>query len=389
MRYIKIILLLLISNSLFGQTDLMAGGQKVFAKYYAESYGIKPDGTDQTTKIQALLDTVYNRGGGHIVFGPGTFRINGKLQPKTNYNGSNVPQTPNMVISGSAGFQSGNGQKPTGGTIFDMRYEGDTIGCFQFRGTGKVEIEKITFQKVITGLPNTFIHTTLTTLHIHDCGFVGFSTTSRNKGIVLGGNFATPALPDTSVEAGFQGYGTVIESNYFNWISTGVMFQTYANAVIVSNNNFWNGCGGFAAIWFACKNDSNTGNVIENNLIEMNTYTYGIYLGERSVSNTIKSNNFYDGPIGSKNIGSVATNANMIIEGFNGAGIPYHGNNNVNTKISMQSGDTTYFASNILLRSGSYLGFRGGLGERIYENTGANNWFQTSFSDISDVKNMI
>lgn len=358
------------------------------AAYNVAAYGIFPDGTDQTAKIQTLLDTVYNRGGGTVQFGEGTYRINGLLKPKTNYNGSNIPQTPDMVIKGTAGNQSGNGQKPICGTILDMRYQGDTIGCFQFRGTGKVRISDITFLKGTTGLTNTFIHSTLTTLHIHDCAFLGFNAVNRNRAIVLGGNTAFLSSPDTSAEMGFQGYGTVIESNYFNWISTGVLFQTYANAVVVSNNNFWNGCGGYAAIWFADKNDTNTGNVVENNLIEMNTYTYGIYIGTNSVSNTIKGNNFFDGPSTSINIKSTATTANTIIEGFNGVGRPYIGSTSVNTRIAMSSGDTSLFATNILLNSGNYLGLRGGYGERIY---GAipDEYGQTRYADISGVKNLI
>jgi len=358
------------------------------AAYNVAAYGIFPDGTDQTAKIQTLLDTVYNRGGGTVQFGEGTYRINGLLKPKTNYNGSNIPQTPDMIIKGTAGFQSGNGQKPIGGTILDMRYQGDTIGCFQFRGTGKVVISDITFLKGTTGLTNTFIHSTLTTLHIHDCAFLGFNAVNRNRAIVLGGNTAFLSSPDTSAEMGFQGYGTVIESNYFNWISTGVLFQTYANAVVVSNNNFWNGCGGYAAIWFAAKNDTNTGNVVQNNLIEMNNYTYGVYLGALALSNTVSANNFFDGPGTSINVKSVTPYANTILEGFNGIGHPYIGSSSVNTRIAMSSGDTSTFSTNILLNTGNYLGLRGGYGERIY---GAipDEYGQTRYADISGVKNLI
>lgn len=356
------------------------------ATYNVAAYDIVPDGTDQTAKIQRLLDTVYALGGGHIVFNPGTYRINGRLRPKDNYNGSNIPQTPDMWISGAAGNQSGNAQKPTGGTIFDCRYQGDTIGCFQFRGTGQVKITDISFVKGVSGLSNTFIHSTLTTLKISDCAFWGFDGSNRCRAIVLGGNTTFLTAPDSTAEMGFQGYGTVIEKNYFNFISTGVMFQTYANAVVVRDNNFWNQCGGFAAIWLAAKNDTNTGNVIQNNLIEMNNYTYGIYLGAASVSNSLYANNFYDGPVGSKNIGSAATTANTIIEGFNGAGKPFTGNVDVDTRISMQSGDTSYFASNILYKSGNFVGHKGGVGERIYGTANPTEFFQTSFGDISGVK---
>jgi len=361
---------------------------KAGATYNVAAYGIFPDGTDITARYQQLWDTVYVKGGGHIVFNQGTYLQLGLIKPRTNYNGSNIPQTPDVWISGAASNQSGNAQKPTGGTIIDCRYQGDTIGCYQFRGTGQIKITDISFIKGTTGLTNTFIHTTLATLKISDCAFWGYGGSDRCRAIVLGGNTAFLTAPDSSAEMGFQGYGTTIEKNYFNYISTGVMFQTYANAVVVRDNNFWNGCGGFAAIWLAAKNDTNTGNVIQNNLIEMNTYTYGIYIGSLSVSNTITANNFYDGPSGSKNIGSAATSANLILEGFNGVGKPFTGNTNVDTRISMQSGDTSYFASNILYRTGNFVGMRGGLGERIYSAI-PDEYFQTSFSDISGIKNAI
>jgi hypothetical protein len=334
------------------------------AVYNVAAYGIYPDGTDQSDRFQALADTIHNRflsgrGGGHIQFNVGTYRIDKKIKFKTNYNGSNIPQMPDIWISGASGNQSGNAQKPIGGTILDCRYQGDTIGCFQFRGSGQVKITDISFIKGTSGLTNTFIHTTLTTLKISDCSFLGYDISNRCRAIVLGGNTAFLSSPDTSAEMGFQGYGTVIEKNYFNWISTGVMLQTYANAVIIRDNNFWNGCGGFAAIWLACKNDTNTGNVIADNLIEMNHYTWGVYLGVHSVSNSVRGNNFFDGPTGSKNIGSVSSFANTIIEGFNGAGEGYVGSSSINTRIAMDSGDTSFFASNILLRSGNFLGIRG------------------------------
>jgi len=358
------------------------------AAYNVAAYNIFPDGTDQTAKIQALLDTVYNKGGGVIQFGSGTYRINGLLKPKTNYTGANIPQTPDMVIKGVGAFQSGNGQKPTGGTILDMRYQGDTIGCLQFRGTGKVRISDITFLKGTTALTNTFIHSTLTTLHIHDCAFLGFSALSRNRAIVLGGNTAFLSAPDTSAEMGFQGYGTVIENNYFNWISAGVMLQTYANSIVIKNNNFWNQCGGFAAIWFAAKDDTNSGNVVRDNLIEMNEYDYGIYLNGRSVSNTISDNNFFDGPGGSINIKITATDRNVVKEGFNGSGITEL-NNTIHDKFAMNSGDTTFLNTNLMYKLGNFVAFRGGFGERIYNTLASPDYMQTSFSDISGVKNVI
>ena len=123
-----------------------------------------------------------------VVFNSGIYRINGVIKTKTNYNGSNIPATPDMWISGSAATQSGNAQKPIGGTRLDMRYQGDTIGCLQFRGTGQVKITDISFIKGAPGLTNTFIHTTLTTLKISDCSFWGYDVSNRARAIVLGGN---------------------------------------------------------------------------------------------------------------------------------------------------------------------------------------------------------
>lgn len=361
------------------------------AIFNVAAYNILPNGSDITAKYQALLDTLYVRGGGHIVFNPGDYLQLGLIKYRTNYNGSNIPQSPDIWISGAASTSSGNGQKPIGGTRIDCRWQGDTIGCWQFRGSGQVKITDISFIKGTTGLTNTFINSTLSTLKISDCSFWGNGTSNRCRAIVLGGNTAFVSAPDTSFTMGFQGYNTTIEKNYFQFITTGVMFQTYTNGLVVTNNTFWSGCGGIAAIWLAGKptsNDSNVGNVISNNLIEMNSYTVGILLGDHANNCTIASNNFFDGPSTCINIKSLSSNTNMIIEGFGGAGHPYIGIAGSDTRIAMASLDTSYWVTNFMHKNGSFVGMQGGLGERIYGSI-ANEFGQTSYGSISGVKNMI
>ncbi|MCA0234962.1 MAG: hypothetical protein LCH81_01115 [Bacteroidetes bacterium] len=289
------------------------------ATYNVAAYGILPNGADITANLQKLLDTIYVHGGGKITFNAGTYRINGKVKPRVNYNGLNAPNSPDIVFEGASSFNSGNYLSPVGGTILDCRYNGDTIGVFQFRSTGKTEFSRITFIKGATGLEGTpFIHTTFRTLHIHDCAFIGFSATSRCAGIILGGDVAYEGVSpaDTSFYNGFQGYGTVIENNFFNFINTGVRFKTYANAVVVTNNNFWNGCGGLAAITITPAAANCYGNVISNNLIEMSAYSYGILLG-RANGNSIIHNNFFDPVPGTSkaNVRALQLTNNMVVSG--------------------------------------------------------------------------
>jgi hypothetical protein len=171
-------------------------------------------------------------------------------------------------------------------------------------GLGLLEIEGITFLDGGTTGNSPLLQTTNTTLRVYDNAFIGRAaattvsttiTSAPQDAIILGGTRSL--LFDSSHNSAFQGYGTVIRSNFFNKIRRQVYFRTYCNGNVVRDNISWTGCGAdstAAAIDILGGSvESDTGNVVVGNLIEMNNYAYGIKLAT-TAGNTIGPNNFYD-----------------------------------------------------------------------------------------------
>ena len=268
------------------------GGGDSTHVFYASEHSILPDGSDQSADFATLLTTVVAAGGGTIVFSPGTYVFLSKITIPND--GATPPRNVPIRLTGAGAFFSGQSAAPNGGTILDLRADGP-VAKIDTRGLGMLEIDHLTLRSTVTGT-SPFIHTTFTTLHIHQTGFYGFSQGlgAVEDGVVLGGldgdDFST-----TSDNAAFQGYGTVIRDNYFNRIKRAVVFQVHANAVVVKDNTIWQECGGECAIEINNGAEGScVGNVIEGNLIEMPTYTYGIVLRNTAVSNRIVGNSFYD-----------------------------------------------------------------------------------------------
>jgi len=261
------------------------------AVYNVAAYGIVPDGTDQTAKFIALLGIAYNGGGGVIQFNKGTYVFLGQL--KIPNDGGSTPSQPSLRITGAGDSANGEGGLPSGGTILDMRFTG-TPAKIDTRGLGNLEIDHVTLTNTGTdGTP--YIQTTNTTLHIDNVEFYGKLASGNvpdEDAIVLGG---TTTNLDGTGSAAFQGYGTVIEDDYFNRIRRGVYLLTYANGVVIRDNTWWTESGGIAAIDSEGYNSGNTnsGLWISGNVIEVNNYTYGIKLANTDES-TITGNNYYD-----------------------------------------------------------------------------------------------
>jgi hypothetical protein len=103
-------------------------------------------------------------------------------------------------------------------------------------------------------------------------------------------------------DAPFQGYGTVIRENYFSRIRRAVLGQEWANGIEVTYNTISNDSGnpnGGAIVWqrgpvVPGADNGQYGNVIENNLIEVAGYRYGIQMQDGTGHNTIIGNSCYD-----------------------------------------------------------------------------------------------
>lgn len=360
--------------------------------YNVQEYGILPNGTDQTAAFNALLITVFNAGGGTIQFNRGTYLFSGKI--KTPYINDNptYPLQPYMRairILGTGSDACGIVYYlPHGSTTFNMTYTG-TPAKIDTRGAGNLEITGIAFINTNSATDSTpFIHTTCTSLFIHHNSFAGAGTgydQSITDAILLGG---FTDVVDSTVNSGYQGYGTTIRENNFHKIRRGVYGRTFANAVNIESNNWWNSCGAntnAAAIEFLGQPDNAcAGNTITNNLFELPSYKYGIKL-RYSTGDNLVGNSFWDRS--GYNIWPIylGTGAefNTISENFtSGMSTSVFDSTGNNTILSSFAGGTTKIPNNLevgtnLVKKG------GGEGVKVQDDYGNQHLWNTQGSAVS------
>ena len=184
------------------------------AVFNADDY-LLGDGTAEDTAWATMIAAVVAAGGGTIQFGAKTYRLDNTWIPT--YSGTPPRQKP-IVIQGAATDQTGGtGLSPVGGTIFDLRYDAaGEVAKWDTRGVGSLCVYDCTFKSggsATNGTP--FIKTTNTHLHISNCFFLGNNAgvSANQDAIVLGGS--TTSFGGSGATQAFQGYGTVIEGNYF------------------------------------------------------------------------------------------------------------------------------------------------------------------------------
>ena len=245
------------------------------------AYGANGSGTtdDSDAVIAAIAAAAVS--GGTVFFPPGTYRIDSQIVIPND--GATVPTQKTMRIIGSGAHFAGQAVAISGGTVLDLRYVSGSDAKFKTRGLGHLEIEGITFTSTVTS-SNPFILATNTTIHPHNCAFVGNATksltTCDQDAIVLGG---TTLNNDGTDDSPFQGYGTVIERNYFDRIRRGVYGRRWVNGIVVRDNTWWNTCGtdvgaGGAIEFIGEAVAYCTGNSCVGNLIEAGGYAYPVKL---------------------------------------------------------------------------------------------------------------
>ena len=320
--------------------------------YDVKAYGAVGDGvTDDSVAVIAAIAACYAGNGGIVWFPPGTYLILSQLLIPND--AASVPNQPSMRLTGSGpsmGYATSGNEAPHGGSILDLRNNAATAKI-DTRGDGYLEIDGLTLADFGSDAA-AFVFTTNTVLHIHDCSFYGTakanSTTSApNDAIILGG---TGTTTDGTATAPFQGYGTVIESVYFDNIKRAVLGQTYCNGVQICNNTIAQSCGfitGGAIEFTGVIDGFCVGDYIAGNLIEVYYYKYGINCTAYTEDFSIISNNIYD------NIG-VTTAAihfgptaifNMVILGWNPGDLtPVLDEAGVSTVISAQQNVPSIFS---------------------------------------------
>jgi hypothetical protein len=208
---------------------------------------LKCDGsTDDTAALNALDTTVYNAGGGTIVFPSGTCLIAGHVTLPNNgiANGGGYATQVPIHWTCAVADQNGEGGNPGSGCILKTTYSGAGTAKIETYGLGKFEIDHIAFYDTGTdSLP--FLLTTGTTLNIHDNSFVGnCGGLNCTQDVILLGGFNSVFSGGTNdPTAAFQGYNSYIEKNYFQRIRRAVYAKTYAASNHIESNYFGPGSG--------------------------------------------------------------------------------------------------------------------------------------------------
>lgn len=305
-------------------TDLITRISPNPAVFNVQRYGIlgvAHGGTpvDESTAFLSLLTTVFNAGGGTIEFNNRKYRFDSQwLIPN---DGATPPKQPSLRIVGQGALFGGQGSAPNGGTIIDLRFIG-TPAKIDTRGLGLLAIGELTLMDGGASDSTPFLQTTNSTIHIiGSLGFYGNTPNTPTQDAIILGGTATGAADGTS-NSPFQGYGTVIEKVYFNRIRRGVYGRTYCNAVVIRDNTWWTQCGATSAAaaieFLADVSNTDTGNWIHGNLIEMPNYVYGMKFGGPFINNNLGPNGFFDPEAGTLAYYRFEASAvyNLVIDGF-------------------------------------------------------------------------
>ena len=262
----------------------------------ASKYGMVGDNnTDNTTALTNAIAASMATGIPLFVH-PGIYKISGQITLPNNAAAYPLQRPLTIIGSGSSPVRMYSTLKHYGGTVFDMSYEG-TGGKLTSLGLGILRIEGITFiDTAETSTP--WIYITNTVAYLRYNAFVGHhtGTTNHQDCIILGG---TQASTDGTLDSAFSGWGTVIQNNFFDQIRRALYGRMWANAVNISYNTVWGHAGtnleNGACIEFdnGSETEINGGNVISNNMIEVNYYPYAIKF-KRCRLNTMVGNTVFD-----------------------------------------------------------------------------------------------
>jgi len=292
-RTVLALLLVLLISTGAGATNLNYTAAQIDARlktvHLLTDYGAACNGTsDDSQALSDALTAITTAGGGTLVI-DGLCKINSQIIiPNGGAAGtsSDAGQTLNnqypIRIVG-LGYPDMNGSwaasRSASVSGLDLRYSGSGAKIIT-RGLGSLEISHLLLVDGGSANNTPFILTTNTTLRVHDNALKGSSATvnSTNDGIILGGTDGTPGNASTSP---FQGYGTVIENNFFDQMRQTVVLYAHANGVSVSKNTVSATCGYSTGAPFVIMGSSNGrvySSVFRDNLIEALQYAYGFYI---------------------------------------------------------------------------------------------------------------
>lgn len=348
-------------------------------------------GTDETGALQAAINAAMAPGGDGTVNlrTPGVTRIDGQITfPTDQADPATVgPRQRSLRITGQGSSHNGQGGEPLGGSILDMRY---ALGPkMTTRGLGHLTLEHLTLQDTTDGT-QPFLHTTNTTCLIDDVEFYGkTSATSAlptQDAIILGG---LGLVHNGTIDAPFQGYGTLIRGCHFNRIRRGVYGRMYSNNLVVRDNTWWVGCGADATAAAIEIDPTSTASVsgwlIEGNIFEINHYVHVVKLTYAN-NCVLGPNGFYDPPasglLALYRLGPAAID-NLIIDGFRTTNLPLYVADTPNrtTVLTALQSQETKFAQPV--RFAQFVTHAGSYGQRILNPSNVL-WAQSTSERFAD-----
>jgi hypothetical protein len=216
-------------------------------------------GTDNTTAINNLDQTVFNAGGG-VVLWKGSFLITGQVSLPNN--GASPATQPGLRWQGL--MHSANGLWSTlpasPSTIIDT-YQGGGAKI-QTTGLGVWEVDHLLIKDTGTDCTNQFFYTTGTQLNFHDNAISGTASGSSACQTVV------------YMDSAFSGFGSYVEHNFFDRIQTAVKFNgANDNSVVVAYNEVSKTCGDSAFnSQGAFTVNGGIGDIFRENIVEDTNY---------------------------------------------------------------------------------------------------------------------
>lgn len=250
-----------------------------------------------TDNYAAITNAIGGMGtnGGTLYFPratKGVYLVNSAIWLPPNPRGQNNTVHSSIKFLGDgegAGFISQAEDYSAGTTLLML----SSNACGKIVGTnfGLFEAQGIQF-KDTAGDQTPFIYSTATTLHIHNCLFCGKYLAPLQDCIVLGGTSSQQFTGSTN--DAFAGYGTIIKDNLFVNIAREVLGRTFCNNILFEGNSMANGCAGLDVIEL---NGNQNGNLILNNIFELQHYTNMVVITNGSSGNTFIGNGIQDAPV--------------------------------------------------------------------------------------------
>jgi hypothetical protein len=213
--------------------DMVASSVGTGVIYDTKENGLLCNDTiDDTAAFNALLATVNTAGGGTILVN-GMCKIAGQVTfPNT---GTATPTQSAIRLTGLGGNLYGQFIAPptTSPSGLDLTFNAADAKIITI-GTGLLEIDHLMLKDSGADCAS-FIHTTHTTLNVHDNSIQGTGTgfSACNDVFIFGGQGAI----DNTLTSAFQGYGTTIRHNTFDKIRKGAVFNGAANAIMFTENS--------------------------------------------------------------------------------------------------------------------------------------------------------